>query len=79
METSKRDKQDRWRNDALDLYFRSFDIPCDDCNDPAASGCTVMVVMCRFYRDYICRYVARRQGLQTAGQSRDVPLCQARV
>ena len=37
-----------WRNDALDLYLRSFDIPYDDCYYPAFSRCVGIVAMCRF-------------------------------
>ncbi|MCS2591216.1 hypothetical protein NXX56_07900 [Bacteroides thetaiotaomicron] len=32
---ARRTGQGRWRNDALDLYLRSFDIPYDDCYYPA--------------------------------------------
>ena len=30
MEAGKTNRQGRWRNDALDLYLRSFDIPYDE-------------------------------------------------
>lgn len=46
--TSKTNRQGRWRNDALDLYLRSFDIPYDDCYYPAFSRCVGIVAMCRF-------------------------------
>lgn len=48
MEAGKTNRQGRWRNDALDLYLRSFDIPYDDCYYPAFSRCVGIVAMCRF-------------------------------
>ena len=46
MEAGKTNRQGRWRNDALDLYLRSFDIPYDDCYYPAFSRCVGIVAMC---------------------------------
>ena len=46
--TSKTNRQGRWRNDALDLYLRSFDIPYDDCYYPAFSRCVGIVAMWTF-------------------------------
>ena len=45
MEAGKTNRQGRWRNDALDLYLRSFDIPYDDCYYPAFSRCVVFSIV----------------------------------
>lgn len=43
MEAGKTNRQGRWRNDALDLYLRSFDIPYDDCYYPAFPGVSALL------------------------------------
>ena len=43
MDAGKTNRQGRWRNDALDLYLRSFDIPYDDCYYPAFPGVSALL------------------------------------